>query len=356
MMQRKSERFSWRKWVRGILSPVLAVLIAFILGGVVAMIGNSNLVVAYRALYEGAFGSPSAIQQTIRYAIPILVIAMSFSICNQCGFFFIGQKGIMFLAAIGAAWVQVWFPSLPMPVMLILMILAGVIIGAVVAVIPAVFKLKFGVNEAMIFVMLDYIVVFLVEYFLLYTAICSPGSAAMPKSIPILPRISSNALYGITILLTAVFAIFMRFSVTGYRIRITGKNEVFARSCGVNTGRTLLVAATIGGGCAGLAGLFEILGVYHTVYYNFAEGNLAFMGITAALLGCENPIGMVFASLVLGAMQSGSIALSTKTDVPSELVSVIIGLIMFFATVNFIRDSRKRSPIRGQAKKKEAST
>lgn len=340
-MQRiNRDKFSER--LRSVTTPVLAVLIAFLLGGVVAMIGKSDVITAYKALFKGALGGKTAIRQTIRYAIPILVLSFSFSICNQCGFFFIGQKGIMFLSGLSAAWLQVFFPNLPIPILFVLMLIIGMGIGALVAMIPAYFKKRFGVNEAMIFVMLDYIVEFLVEYFLLYTAICSPGSAAMPKSIPIFPKFSNVGLYAVCVFLVLLFAFIVRRSVVGYRIRITGKNEVFARSCGINTSKTLITAAAIGGAFAGLAGLLEILGVYHTVYYNFASGNLAFMGITAALLGRESPIGMVFASLVLGIMQSGSIALSTKTDIPSELVSVIIGLIMFFATIDLIASERKK--------------
>ena len=337
---------SFPKVLKGIASPIIAVLIAFLLGGVVASIGSSNAAVAYKALYEGSLGSIGAIKQTIRYAIPILVLSMSFSICNQCGFFFIGQKGIMFMAGLCASWMEILLPGIPTPIMLPMILIVGMIIGSCVAIIPAFFKSRFGVNEAMIFVMLDYIVEFFVEYCLLYTAICSPGSAAMPKSLPVISSIPTIGLYIISLALVVVFGVLVKRSVIGYQIRMTGKNEVFARSCGVNTNKTLMRAAAIGGAFAGLAGLMEILGVYHTVYYNFASGNLAFMGITAALLGHESPIGMVFASLVLGAMQSGGIALSTKTNINSELVSVITGLIMFFATVDVIRNIvRRRKPV-----------
>lgn len=330
------------KTAQKILSPVITILLAFIAGGLIAFLSGTDPVEAYTAMWVGAFGSPSAISQTIRYTFPIILLAMSFSVCNLCGFFNIGQCGQMYCAATAICWMQYLFPRLSGLPQIVLMLFVGMLVGAILTTIPAYLKHRFGVNEAMIFLMFDSVAMAITEYMLRYSAIAQPGSAALPKSIVVTAEIPPIIMYiGVGVLVLA-YAFMIRNTTLGYHIRMIGKNSRFADFCGVSSKRVLVRAAIIGGAFSGLAAASEILCHYHCLYNNFASGDLAFMGIAAALLASDSPIGIIFASLVLGTMKSGAIRIATRTNISAELILVIIGLIMLFATIRFLQNMGER--------------
>ncbi|MDR0841378.1 MAG: ABC transporter permease [Christensenellaceae bacterium] len=329
------------------ISPFVALLLSLVAAGLVVTATGANALEAYTALFKGALGSVSSIKQTIRYTIPIFLLGLSFSVCSRGGFFAIGQEGQMYAAALLLVCVQCYLPHLPQPLMMILMVICGIVAAVVCALIPAITKHYFGVNEAMVFVMLNYISLLLVEYLFLHSPLRNPDSASYPKSIAVAPTISTVALYIGVIAILILFILLIKKSIPGYRLRMVGQNTAYAKASGLPVTQTILFSAVLGGGLAGLASISEVLGVYHVVYNNFASA-LGFKGVTVALLGMHNPLGMLFASLLLGALQGGSVMLSTTTDVSPEIVSVVEGFIMFFSSVNLavmigrITDSRKR--------------
>ena len=334
-------------------SSLLAVLVAFIIGGFMTIFTGSSPLEAYGALFKGSLGSVSAVMQTVRYMIPLVLLAVSFAVGRQGGLFNIGQEAQMLAAAVAALWVNTNLSFLPGPILVVATVLAGMLAGALMAVIPACLKFYFGVNEAMIFLMLNYIMELIVQYMLLYTPLAMPGSAAAPKSIAFHTTIPMAVVYVIVILALVLYALMMDRSTLGFRIKILGKNPLFAQASGISSTRILLISATIGGALAGLAALCEVMGVYGVIYSNFASGTLTYQGITAGLLGHYTTIGMVFGSLLLGALQAGSVSLSVATRVPSEIVSLIQGLVMFFATVSLltsIEKSKERKEKRGHRK------
>ena len=113
VMERKLPEVSLKKLLGG-LSPVVAVLIAFAVAGLVVLASGGNPLEAYRALAKGALGSWVGVKNTIRYTLPIILLAFSFSICNRCGYFNIGQEGQMYFAALGIAFVPQVIPNAPL--------------------------------------------------------------------------------------------------------------------------------------------------------------------------------------------------------------------------------------------------
>ncbi|NLA96567.1 MAG: ABC transporter permease, partial [Clostridiaceae bacterium] len=214
-------------------------------------------------------------------------------------------------------------------------IAVGILAGIILSVVPALLKYYLGVPEAILFVMLGFILELLNQYLFLYTDLAHPNSATMPRSIRLAAEVPQAAMYIITFAVFATFAILMNRSVAGYRIKTVGLNPAFTQACGISSLKTLMVSAAFGGALAGLAGLLEVLSVYHFMYYNFAKG-FAFLGISAALLGKFSPLGMLLASLLFGALNSGSIALAATTGVSDSIVQVIQGFITLLATASAI--------------------
>lgn len=333
--QRQLDTHLLKTKILELASPVIAILISFLMAGIVVLISGGNPIEAYGALLQGAFGSMAGLRNTVRYTLPILMLALSFSLCNRCGYFNIGQEGQMFAAALMVAWVPQLLPTAPTVVQTIAIILLGALTGGVVALIPAVFKFVLGINEIVIAVLMNYIITLLSSYLLSNASFADPN-ASMPMSLYINSALPPLVMVGAVILIVAAYGLGIQRTVPGYQLRMIGKNPRFAKACGLPSLRIILIMALIGGAFSGLAAVGEVAGIYHKMYEGFATG-MGYNGMTAALIGKGGPLGMVFGSLVLGALQSGSVTLSVETNVPAEMVQVVQGFVMFFATVNILR-------------------
>lgn len=344
-LQRKLDR----KAFGGFLNPVIAVAIAFMASGLVVVISGGNPIEAYGAIADGAFGSPVSIRNTLRYTFPILLLALSFSLCDRCGYFNIGQEGQMYGAVLAVCWLQRLCGGLPAPILAILMILGAMLAAGIMALIPAALKFVLHINEVVIAILLNYLILSLLNYMLLYSDIASSGTS-VPMSLDIGPTLSLALILAMTVAILVLYALILRNTVPGFRLRMVGSNVSFAKMCGLHDMRLMLTVSMLGGALAGLAAAGEVLGVYHKVYNAYADG-MGFMGMTAALIGKGNAIGMALGSLLLGALQSGAVNLSVITDTPAEMVLVVRGFVMLLATINilqFFSQSRKHKPHRAR--------
>lgn len=345
MIQTYKNRLNDRNHLVQLFSPVFSIIIAFIVAGIVVWFTGGNPIEAYTVLAKGAFGSLSGIQNTIRYTLPIIMLGISFGVCNRCGYFNIGQEGQMYAAAIAVAAVQKILGHIPTFPLMLIMIVVAILAGGIVCLIPAIFKFLFGVNEVIVAMLMNYIILLLTNYLLLYSPIAEVGkSTAM--SITVQPIVSGIMLLVASIIIILVYGLITKKSVLGYKLRIVGYNPKFAKASGINTIRLILIVAFIGGAFSGLSVVGEIFGVYHKVYNGFVE-NLGFYGMTAALIGSKSTIGLVLGALILGSLQSGSVTLSVMTNVPSEIVLVVQGFVMLFATINIVQYFSKSTKKKG---------
>jgi simple sugar transport system permease protein len=349
-----------RSRIIDITNPILAVLIAFVLSGFLVVLAGGDPLEAYGAIAKGAFGSASALNNTVRYTLPILLLAISFALSYRAGYFNIGQEGQMYASALTVAGVQVTLGGvLPTWLLLIVMILAGMIAGGIVSLVPAYLKQLFGINEVVIGILLNYLLISLSGYMLLYTALGKPEST-VAMSVDLTPQPPGILVAILGVVIVVAYALFLRRTVGGYRLRIVGENPTFGLASGMSTLKVILVAAFVAGAIASLTSTGELTAVYHKYYVSYADG-LSFAGLTAAFIGRLKPAGMVLGALLLGALQSGSVGLSIDTDVPPEIVVLVRGFVMLFGTVAilqfFIRHRRaKRGTALDTASKATEST
>ncbi len=324
-----------RQKVSSLCNPVIAVLIAFLASGLVVMISGGDPIEAYAAIAKGAFGSAVSIRNTLRYTFPILLLALSFCLCDRCGYFNIGQEGQMYGAVLAICWIQRLFGNAPTPLLMALMILGAMLAAGIMALIPALLKFILHINEVVIAILLNNIILSLLNYMLLYSGIASSGTS-VPMSLDISPTISLAVILVAVLVVLAIYALVLKNTVPGFRLRMVGKNVDFAKASGLHTMRLMLVVSLLGGALAGLAATGEVLGVYHKVYNAYADG-MGFMGMTAALIGKGSAFGMLLGALLLGALQSGAVNLSVMTDTPAEMVLVVRGFVMLLATINILQ-------------------
>jgi simple sugar transport system permease protein len=255
----------------------------------------------------------------------------------RAGLFNIGAEGQIILGAIGAAWVGFTL-DLPPVVHVVLALLGGVLCGAIWGGIPGFLKARTGAHEVITTIMLNYIARFLVAYLLSTTAFQRPG-----RTDPISPPVEDNAELplllgdwsrlhtGLLVVLATAAGVWwlLNRSTVGFKLRAVGANPWASRTAGIRTGMTTFVAMALAGGLAGLAGAFQVLGTEKSLTGGISAG-IGFDAITVALLGRGNPVGIVLAGTLFGALRAGGVTMQARTGTPIDIVLVVQSLIVLF--------------------------
>lgn len=351
-MNKRFANIRWlsRERLHNILNPMIAVVIALLLSGLLVVFSGGDPISAYGAILKGAFGSKSAIESTVRYTLPLLILGIAFTLSNKCGYFNIGQEAQMYTSGLTIVTIQVLLGNtLPTPLLLIVMILLGMVAGAIVSFIPAYLKVKLGANEIVLCILLNSIVLSLSDFLLQNTALGQPG-ANTSMSVYFIPVIPKFALVIASVVVVILYAYIVNKTVPGYRLRMVGNNPFFARFCGLKNQKVIFMAAVFSGMLASLTASGELMGIYKSFYHNYADG-MGFTAMTAALIGKQNVGGIIFGALLLGALQSGAIGLSASKGASPEIVILVRGFVMLLGTISMLQYcmDRRRKNKKGDA-------
>lgn len=329
-----------RIW-RGISVPLVAVLLALLIGAIILLISGSNPIQAYSALLKGAFGSPIAIQRTLEKATPLIFSGLAVAFAFKAGLFNIGAQGQLLIGAAVAAYIGFAVTGLPPIVHAMVALLIGGLAGALYGAIPGFLKVYTGAHEVIVTIMLNYIAINITDYLADGPwKDTSPGNivARTPliQSSAELPIIGNVPLGFILALIAAVIVWWLLFRTTlGYEIRTVGLSSSAAQYAGIRVARIIVLTMMISGFLAGFGGGVETLGIVGRFQPGFNAG-LGFDGITVALLGKTNPFGVVPAAILLGAMRAGSSQMQFSAGVPKEITDVITAFILFFVAADAI--------------------
>jgi len=348
------------------LLPVFATLAALLVGAVMLLFLKVNPIEAYRALWDGAFGTSNAFAETLVKATPLLLVGLGICISFRGDVINIGGEGQMIVGALLATWVGLTFTSLPGWLVITLAMLAGFLGGAIWGGIPGVLKAYFRVNEILSTVMMNAIAVQLMN-FLLRDAMIDPAQAERASKIPQtarlldafqLPRLVPTRLHLgalIAVILAILVYILLWRTTLGYRIRAVGQNPHASRYAGIKVPRYIVLALLLSGAFAGLAGATQVFGVnYRMITDGSASGftgGAGFNGIVAALFGQLHPIWSIPASILFGALLVGANSMQRVVQVPSALITALNGLVVVFVVSSEIwrqRRQRRRLSAAGQ--------
>ncbi len=340
------------------LLPVFATLVALLVGAIMLLFLKVNPIEAYKALWEGAFGTSNAFAETLVKATPLLLVGLGICIAFRGDVINIGGEGQMIMGALLATWVGLTFTNLPGWFVITLAMLAGFLGGAIWGGIPGVLKAYFRVNEILSTVMMNAIAVQLMN-FLLRGALIDPAQAQRASKIPQtarlleafhLPRLIPTRLHLgalIAIILAVLVYILLWRTTWGYRIRAVGQNPHASRYAGIKVQRYVVLALLLSGAFAGLAGATQVFGVnYRMITDGSASGftgGAGFNGIVAALFGQLHPIWSIPASILFGALLVGANSMQRVVQVPSAFVTALNGLVVVFVVSSEIwRQKRQR--------------
>jgi simple sugar transport system permease protein len=345
------------KLLRELMFPLIAVIAAFVVGGILILIVGDNPIVAYKLLIGSALSWPDGIGYTLFYATPLIFTGLAVLVAFRCGLLNIGAEGQLYVAAFATAWVGITLAHMSAWVVLPLCFLAAIVAGGAWGAIPGVLKARFGSHEVINTIMLNFIAVALVSYFTQYhykapgdpimqTTEIGGGAhiARLGKFLPGFPeRIPLNLAFVLALICCVLVYLFLWRTKWGYELRATGSNPTAAEYGGISIRKQIIIAMTISGSLAGMVGINEVLG-YRYRYYDGFSDNYGFTGIAVALLGRNHPVGVLLAALLFAILQRGGIHVDGFSQyVTKDIVQVLQGMIILFVAAEaFFRGSLGR--------------
>lgn len=366
---------AWRRAWQAMVIPILAIISGLILGGVIIALtteefyttfresplsaigaGWDAVWTSYRALFFGSIGDPSriiaAIQgsdpEELRRAFnpffeslvgstPFIFAGLSVALGFRTGLFNIGAEGQLFIGAVFGTFIGYSITGLPAFIHIPLTLLGGFLGGAIWGFIPGWLKAKTGGHEVINTIMLNFIAFRLSEW-LLRGPMMRPGTFN-----PVSPSIAETAklprFFGPPIRFHLGFFIalgvawltwwFLFKTKWGFALRTVGANPHAARYAGINIVSATVLAMSLAGGLAGLAGINEVMGINFNLAVAFSSG-YGFDSIALALLGKSHPLGVVLAALLFGTLTNGATQMQLAGNVPIDIIQVLQALILAF--------------------------
>ncbi len=324
----KRQDMQWQKmW----LIRILAFVVALVLGGLVFFAADSNPIASYGAMVAGALGKKSGLRQVVKTAIPLLGTALALAPCFKMKYWNIGAEGQITMGAVGASifainCAKLW-PQLPL---LLVMGISAAIFGAFWSLIPAFFKSKWGTNETLFTLMLNYIAIGIVGWLQGGPWEGKPGSQIIPNfdNKAVLPKVFGVHIGWIIVLVLVAFMyVYMNYTKHGYEIAVLGDSENTARYAGMNVSLVTMRTAVLSGAISGLVGFMIASGANQTLYADVA-GGVGFTAITVCWLAQLNPIVMILISVLLAILSKGASSLQTALAVPASISDIITGIIL----------------------------
>ena len=346
--------------VGGVLVPLAAAVLAFLVAGIVVASTGHNPLGTYRAIFEGtglnwpilwATGqetraAASDLQQTLIITTPLLLTALAVAFAFRCGMFNIGGNGQYIVGSVAALYVGTHLEGLPSLAHISLAIFAALLAGAIWGGIAGLLKATVGAHEVISTIMLNFIALYVAKYLFELGGPLQGTDPSIPRSFDIFDSAKLPEIWGrlqplhagifIALAAVIVYHLVLNRTTLGYEVRAVGFNPDAARYGGISVGRNYFLAMAVSGGFAGLAGAVDLLGWKFRIATNDLDGvAFGFIGIAVALLGRNKAVGILFAALLFGALQVGTSPRQLDPDVfPAELAgnlaTMIQALIILF--------------------------
>lgn len=322
----------------------LALLVAMAVGSLLILAFGQSPAQVYGVLFAATWGDGYGLGQTLFKSTPLIFTGLSVAIAFRAGLFNIGCEGQLLVGSFACALVGAALPdSTPALVAIPLAIAAAAAAGGMLGAIPGALRAYTGSHEVINTIMLNFIasaaVLWAGNRFFFVEETTHTTEVATGTWLPSLGLGASAANWSFVLaLLVAVFFWFlMDRSRRGFELRALGLSPGAAENAGIDVRRSIVVAMTISGAMAGLVGANYVLGYKHYFEEGLGRG-MGFMGIAVALLGRNNPIGIVAAALLFGTLAHGGLAVNAF--VPKELIEVLQAVIILSVAITAAQTRR----------------
>ncbi len=308
-------------------------LVALLLVAIPVLFAGGSPFAAYGLMVQGAFGSMFALSETLNRATPLILTGLAAAVAFRARLWNIGAEGQLYIGALAAVLVGSGLLQMPPALLIPTVMIAGFLAGGLMMVIPAFLKQRFGADEVVITLLLNFVVILFVQM-LVEGPLKDPLSMGWPQSMPLVaeakfaklvPRLRMHWGLVIGIVAAIVLWIMVRKTVLGFVIKAGGENRAAARFAGIPVDATMLKVALISGGLAGLAGVSEVAGVKGYLSSDLSPG-FGYSGIVVAMLAGLSPIGTVFAAIFIAAVFVGADSMSRATGISNYLADLVVAL------------------------------
>lgn len=307
---------------------------ALLTGALLLLSLGHNPLAVYRDMLAGALGSPTVRRETVKIAVPLLITSIGISFAFRMRFWNIGAEGQFLMGAVSAGYFAFFqYGHLPRPILIVVMVLAGMLGGGIYGIVPAFFKAKWGTNETLFTLMLNYVALGFVKY--LQNGPWKAEHSQFPKMAMLDGRARLGKILGVhwgwivALLLVAGSSFYFLKTKHGYEIAVVGESVQTARYAGIPVNRVIIRTMAISGALAGLAGMLQVAGSDYTITDSTA-GGVGFTAITVAWMAKMDPFGMLVVSVFIAILERGSNKIQTTFKIPASAAEVLTGLILFF--------------------------
>jgi general nucleoside transport system permease protein len=326
--------------------PAVGILAALVIGGIIMASTGYNPFRAYAAMFYG--GLIRNWHVSLLNATPLIFTGLSIAVAFKAGLFNIGAEGQYYVGSMVATWLAIRF-SLPLGLyVLVIFVLAGAT-AAAYNIIPTWLKIRTGAHEVVTTMMFAHIARIFSTIFVKNnggdpaTSSHAYVTDAIKEANELLPLKAlihhANYRVHVGVLLALGVAVFIWYLLyktrIGYEIRAVGINQIAAKTQGINTSRSIMIAMLIAGFLCGMSGTTQVLGLEHKMYENLNAG-YGWNGIAVALLAGNDPVGVIFAALLWGVLDAGGQYMARTTQTPSAIVEIIKGTILFLILAKYL--------------------
>ncbi|MGP1396838.1 MAG: ABC transporter permease [Inquilinaceae bacterium] len=318
---------------RAVAARCAAGLAALLLAAIPIAAAGAPVLEAYRLMAVGAFGSLFAVSEMLTRATPLILTGLAAAVAFRARLWNIGLEGQLYAGALAVAAVGTGLVNGPPLVMMPLIVVAGATAGAALMVGPTLLKLRFGADEVVTTLLLNFVVLLFVQM-MLEGPMQDPMSLGWPQSAPVVDAAALPGLIdrmrvhaGLPIGLVAALglSILLRRTVWGFDIRAVGENAAAARHAGLPVTATLVRVAALSGALAGLAGVGEVAGLKGYLTADLSPG-FGYAGIVVAMLAGLSPLGVVAAALFVASVFVGTDSMSRALGVSNYLADLAVAL------------------------------
>ena len=344
------------KWAEVVLVPLISLLLAAILSGLVILAIGEDPIAALKLMIDGALGSTYGWGYTLYYATNFMFTGLAVSVAFHARLFNIGGEGQAMLGGLGVALACLFIPWPHWSLGLLGAIVLAGAFGAVWAAVPAYLQAKRGSHIVITTIMFNFIAAAVLNYMLVNVlrpnGAMDPATARFPEAVhlpslhdildPIGISFSKAAPANVSLLVAIIACVLVWLLIwrtkLGYEIRAYGHSESAAKYAGISPVKITMIAMIISGALAGMMAINNVMGEAERLVLNATEG-AGFIGIAVALMGRSHPLGVFIAAILFGFLYQGGAELALWTSIPRELIVVIQALVILFtgALDNMVR-------------------
>jgi simple sugar transport system permease protein len=330
-------------WADVALLPVLNLVLAMVISGLVIALIGQNPFRAIQVLSYGAFGYGEGIGFTLHFATDFVFTGLAVAVAAHAGLFNIGGEGQAYIASLGAILVGLALDNTNWMLVLPLAIIASALVGGLWAFIPGYLQAKRGSHVVITTIMFNFIasaiMVYLLNYVLKPMGVQEPSSAnvvnagKIPQLRQFFPWFGCAPL-NMTVIFAVLALIFCYVLIWhtkfGFALRTLGHNPTASRYAGISNSKMIMIVMFISGGLAGMVAVNEVLGVQARIVIDYTSG-YGFVGIAVALMGRNHPVGIALAAILFGALYQGGLELQFEMPaITRDMIVVIQALVILF--------------------------